>query len=191
MKNKLVVGGATALALLGGAWGVAQTANADEDATPTPSATSTAGPGEGWGRGGQDGFRGGRMGHGAMRGGADLGTLAEKLGVDESELQEAMDAVRDELRSAMQSQGPGAMTDEDRQAHRDAMAESLADELGIDVDRVESALEEMQQEHEAARDARADEVLGQAVEDGRLTQSEADAVRKALDEGIVGLRGGR
>lgn len=189
MKNKLVVGGATALALIGGAWGVAQTANADEDATPTPSAT--AGPGEGWGRGGQDGFRGGRMGHGAMRGGPDVGTLAEKLGVDESELEEAMDAVRDDLRSAMQSQGPAGMTDEDRQAHRDAMAESLADELGIDVDKVKSALEEVQQEHEAARDARADEVLGQAVEDGRLTQSEADAVRKALDEGIVGLRGGR
>ncbi|SDL63724.1 phage protease [Tessaracoccus oleiagri] len=191
MKNKLIVGGATALALVGGAWGVAQTASADEESTPTPSASAEAQPGNGWGRGGQDGFRGHMRGHGAMRGGADLGSLAEKLGVAEDDIEDAMEAVRDELRSTMQEGGPFGMSDEDRQSHQDAMADALATELGIDVDTVKAALQEMHDERQAARDAETDEVLDQAVEDGKLTQSEADAVRKAVEEGIVGVRGGR
>ena len=45
-------------------------------------------------------------------------------------------------------------------------------------------------EREAARTASDKEVLDKAVTDGTLTQAEADAVAKAVEEGIVRVRGG-
>ncbi|MEU4779940.1 hypothetical protein [Micromonospora sp. NPDC023633] len=107
---------------------------------------------------------------------------------------------------------PGASTsaseDGDRQqqrADRQAeFAEKLAQELGLDADKVTAALEKLRAEHKPAdRPARGDkgdtadrqaamkERLAQAVEDGKLTQEQADAVTAAADAGVLPGPGGR
>jgi hypothetical protein len=63
-------------------------------------------------------------------GGFDLSALAEDLGVSESKLQDAFEAVRTSAGS--QDGGP---------PDRAQLAQALADELGLPVDEVEAALE--------------------------------------------------
>lgn len=53
-----------------------------------------------------------------------------------------------------------------------------------------AAVEETHAERKAEKEATQEEALASAVTEGTLTQAEADAVAKALDEGIVHLRGG-
>ena len=194
--NKKVAGiaavGAAALAI---GFGISSTAQAD-DATPTPSPTTQSGPGNsngnnngnsrGWGPGGRHGMDG----MGAFAG--DLSELASKLGVDEAKLRDAMTAVRDDLKNELKDLR-GAAKDNptaDRQALRDQMQQKLADalaaELGIDSSKVSSALSDLEAAHEAERDQALTDRLDQAVKDGKLTQAEADAVKKAVDAGVIG-----
>lgn len=81
------------------------------------------------------------------------------------------------------------------EAQRD-MAERLAEELGVDVDKVEAALEkvrsEMQAEHQAERLAELETRLDEAVASGDLTQAQADAILEAAENGVFpGGPGGR
>lgn len=73
------------------------------------------------------------------------------------------------------------------EAQRD-MAERLAEELGVDVDKVEAALEkvrsEMQDEHQARHLKSLKERLDQAVSDGELTREQADAILEAAEGGV-------
>ncbi|MFV2111058.1 hypothetical protein ACFHW0_01800 [Micromonospora sp. LOL_025] len=108
---------------------------------------------------------------------------------------------------------PGASTgaeDGDRQQQRaDRQAEfagKLAAELGVDADKVTAALEKLREEHKPAdrpergdrpgkgdpadRQAAMKERLAEAVEDGRLTQEQADAVTAAAEAGVLPGRGG-
>jgi glycine/D-amino acid oxidase-like deaminating enzyme len=87
---------------------------------------------------------------------------------------------------------PSAPSAEDRQelraeAQRD-LAERLAEELGVDADEVEAALEtvrdEMQAEHQARHLESLKERLDQAVTDGELTQEQADAILEAAESGV-------
>ena len=192
--NKKVAGiaavGAAALAI---GFGISSAAQAD-DATPTPSPTTQSGPGtsngnngNGWGPGGRHGM--GRMG--AFAG--DLSELASKLGVDEAKLRDAMSAVRDDLKNDLKDLRDAAKdnpTTPDRQAMRDQMQQKLADalaaQLGIDSSKVSSALADLEAAHEAERDQALTDRLDQAVKDGKLTQAEADAVKKAVDAGVIG-----
>ena len=177
-----VVGGAAAAIGLG----VSAAARA-ADTTPTPAPTSTSssspgasdqGHGKGWGPGGRFG--------GAMGKGADLSTLASKLGVDEAKLRDAIKAVREDLRAARKASGT-APTKPDASALQDQFPEKLASELGIDVDKVTTALAEMRAAEQADRQKAFDDRLAQAVKDGKLTQAEADAVKKAAKAGIIGM----
>jgi hypothetical protein len=104
MNRKIAVF-ASAAVLAGGA-GIAVAANGDSAATTgsEPSMSRPGGPG-------------GRF---------DLSALAEKLGVSESRLDEAMAAAR-----PTDGQRPDAST----------MAEALAEELGLSADKVQAALE--------------------------------------------------
>lgn len=101
--KKLVIGGAAVLATAGIGLGLTQLANADSHSPkPTESssvsvATGQAGNQQGNSMDGQHGGPGGGMM--GLRG-IDTATLAQKLGVEESKLNEA-------LQSIQQSQGPG------------------------------------------------------------------------------------
>jgi len=175
--------------------GVTQVARADDASTttPTPTATSTQGganqgtpgaAGHGWGPGG----RHGGMDRG-MGAGVDLSALATKLGVDQTKLADALKAVRDELR-ASHTPGQGNATRPDPATMQDELATKLAGKLGIDAAKVKAAFADLRAAHEAAEQKAFDDRLAQAVKDGKLTQAEADAVKKAAKAGVIDMHGG-
>lgn len=198
-----VVGAAAAVIGLG----VTQVARADDTTTPTPTPTATSTQGDpnkgttdsgngttgtpGWGPGGRHGGMGPGMGPGMGRGmglgpGADLSALATKLGVDRTKLEDALKAVRDELRAGhMPGQAPA--TKPDPSAMQDELATKLASKLGIDAAKVKAAFADLRAAHEADEQKAFDDRLAQAVTDGKLTQAEADAVKKAAKAGIIDL----
>lgn len=181
MKKKTVVAVSAAVLTAGLGIGVSQLADA---ATPTPSPTaSPSGSPEGTGR------KGG--GH-HYRTEQDLSGLAGKLGVDEDKLSEAVSAAREATRPTERTR-PSEQTRAEREAAREArravFAKALAKELGIEEAKVTAALDELRTERETERAAREKAVLDQAVTDGKLTQAEADAVRKAADQGLVRIGG--
>lgn len=161
--------------------GVAQFAAAD-DTTPTPSASAKANPGTA-----QGGKAEGREGKGGMRG-VDTAALATKLGVDEAKLKTALDTARQSLKP---SGDTSSTTKPDPTTMRDNLATALAKELGIDKAKVTAALDEVRAAEQATHKADFKAKLDQAVKDGKLTQSEADAVLKAADAGVIGMGGGR
>ena len=186
MQNKLIAGISAAAMAAGLGFGVSQLATADTT-TPTPSASASAGEDSSADVGSREGT--GRHGGRGMLG-ADSATLAEKLGVEEDALEEAMDAAREGLEAVEPS---ADATDEEREAARTerqgAFVSALAGELGIDESTVQDAVDEIQAARTAERAEADATILDQAVTDGTLTQSDADAVQKAIDAGIVSTRG--
>jgi DNA-binding MarR family transcriptional regulator len=194
-RTRRITLGLTATALaLGAGIGVAGLASATTTPTPTPSSssstsadgsTSTA-PTEG------KGGRGGHGGHGGFGfGGADAAELATKLGVDEANVTDALKAFR-EANKPTTPPTEGARTEgtrPDPTAMQAELAKSLAASLGIDEAKVTAALEELRTAEQAERAAGLKTRLDQAVTDGKLTQAEADAVTKAVQNGVIG--GGR
>lgn len=81
----------------------------------------------------------------------------------------------------------------DRPRHQrlERFAAALAEELGIERDRVEQALRTVREElRQQARQRRLDvleERLDRAVEDGDLTREQADAILEAAEEGVLPL----
>ena len=71
------------------------------------------------------------------------------------------------------------------------MAKALAEKLGLAEDKVTTALAEIREAHQAERAAALKERLDAAVQDGTLTQAEADAVTKAVEKGVIGGGFGR
>lgn len=191
--TKVVVASTAAGALaLGVGLGVAGLASADPTSSPSskPSASSTADPGRG---GPGHGHRGG-PGRGAF--GQDLTKeLAEKLGVDQAKVSDALKAIREANKptarpSADPSASPSERPSRPDQTQRDAqLAKQLAEKLGIDEAKVTKAIEEIRAERQADRAAALKTRLDAAVKDGTLTQAEADAVTKAVEKGVIG--GGR
>lgn len=173
--------------------GIANIAQADDSTTSTPSPTSTSSTDANRGGGGGMGHgKGGMMGRGAKA--EELAAdLATKLGVDQAEVEDALDAVRDDVKAARKA--GGKLTDADRDAMRQTFADALAKELGVDAAKVTDALDAVQQERQAERfaehEAELKERLADAVTDGKLTQAEADAVLKAAKAGVIGMGGGR
>ncbi|MFI7521969.1 hypothetical protein [Micromonospora globbae] len=98
------------------------------------------------------------------------------------------------------SPAPSASTTDDGQRQKasdrqSAFAEELAKELGVSTDKVTAALEKLREQHKADRperpsaedrQARLEERLDQAVEDGKLTQEQADAILDAVESGVLG-----
>lgn len=95
----------------------------------------------------------------------------------------------------------GKIGGEEKMAERRTeLAERLAAELDLDVADVEAALtkvsEELRTEHDAERLAQMKERLDEAVEEGRLTREQADAMLESAESGDFrgghgGKRGGR
>lgn len=79
--------------------------------------------------------------------------------------------------------------DADRGAHADEFAAALAEELGIDRARVGEALRNVRADlREQARERRLRALEGRltrAVEDGDLTQEQADAILEAAEDGVL------
>ena len=192
MKKTTIAGLSAATLAAGLGLGAASLANADTTSpTPTPSASSSTDPGtsakperDGHGmRGGGHGARGGSLG--------DTSTLATKLGVTEDALKSALEKARESLKSddSTERTKPSEQTDEQKEARRAALITAVAKELGLDEAKVTAAVDEARAARTAEREASQKEKLDAAVTDGKLTQAEADAVQKALDAGIVELRG--
>lgn len=134
----------------------------------------------------------GRPGHGEVRFAHADDALAEELGVSEEALQDALEAIkgdlRDEARVAPPEDGerPQPPSEEELEERRAAFAEALAEELGIDVAKVEAALDAVREEHEAERRERIAQRLDEAVEAGDLTAADKASVLKAYDAGVLG-----
>lgn len=186
MKKKTVAAVSAAVLTAGLGIGVSQLASA-ETPTPTPTTSPTSGTQKE-----APGRKGGGHRHQEK---LDLSGLASKLGVDQTELSEAVSAARKATEPAKPTERtkPSEQSQADREAARtarqEAFAKALATELGIDEATVTAVLNELRAEQEAERAAAGKAVLDQAVKDGKLTQAEADAVQKAADQGIVRIGG--
>ncbi|HEX9888720.1 MAG TPA: hypothetical protein VGA69_04540 [Nitriliruptorales bacterium] len=106
-------------------------------------------------------------------------------------------AVQDDDDVPSTEQEAGAQPTHETRKQR--LAEALAQELGLTTEEVEAALEAVHDrfraEHEAARLERVQERLAAAVEEGDLTQEQADAILEAAENGVfpggLGHRGPR
>jgi hypothetical protein len=145
-KTAVVLSGAVALA--SGAYALgSQTDGSAEAAGDRPAAYFHGGPGPGPGPGVAFG----------------LDRLADRLGVDEDKLREALEDVR------------GTLPDKDEL--RADFAKELADELGTTEAKVEAALERIREKHEQAFEARQDAVAEALAKRLNL---DADKVKEAL-----------
>ncbi|WJH25657.1 hypothetical protein [Pseudarthrobacter defluvii] len=183
--KKMTLGLSAAALALGAGIGVAGMASATTTTpTPTPSSSSSASADGSTGTA-QDGMgrHGGRGGHGMEQ----ASTLAAKLGVDESKVADALKSFRDANKP---STPPTEGQKPDPAAREAALAKSLAASLGIDEAKVTAALQEIRSEEQSEHAAALKTRLDKAVTDGKLTQAEADAVTKAVQNGVIG-GGGR
>lgn len=185
--RNVVIASAAAGAL---ALGVGIAGYAAADPTSSPSASPSA-PADRDRWPGPGGHRGGGGWH---RMSDDLAEqLAEKLGVSEAKVSEALRAVRERHRddrpTARPSASPGALpTRPDPSERKAELAAGLAEELGVSEAKVTKALDEIQAERRADRAAALKTRLDEAVKAGTLTQAEADAVAKAVEKGVIGGR---
>ena len=199
--KKLVLGGAAVLTTAGIGLGLTQLANADPSSpkpTESPSVSVATGQADNRQGGHIDGQRGGMRG---LRG-IDTAALAQKLGVEESKLNEAFQSIQQSKKPGGgpgqnqsssngsekttgndQGQPPTAPPGESGSGDRDAESvKALAQALGLDESTVTTAIEEVRTEANK-------KVLDHAVSEGKLTQAEADAVTKAAAAGIVEVHG--
>ena len=199
--KKLVIGGAAVLATAGIGLGLTQLANADSHSPkPTESSSVSVATGQAGNQQGNsmDGQRGGMMG---LRG-IDTAALAQKLGVEESKLNEALQSIQQsqspggapgqgqpsgkgtgQATEGGQGQPPAAPPGESGSGDRDSeITKALAQGLGLDESTVTTAIQEVRAEANK-------KVLDQAVSEGKLTQAEADAVAKAATAGIAEVHG--
>lgn len=168
-------GVAGAIAATGLVVGGVAVASADDEKTSGQTTTQdrqVPGPPDG---------RGGPGGPGAGPG--DPAGLAEALGVSEDALAEALSTIREE-RQGDESQADGERPDPEKKDGE--MAADLAEQLDLSEDEVTAALEKVRSAAEEDRRAALSERLDTAVGDGDLTKSDAAAVLKALDAGVLG-----
>ncbi|HEY5845524.1 MAG TPA: hypothetical protein VIT42_01920, partial [Microlunatus sp.] len=165
--NKKATGVAIAAGVLtlGAGVGIAGLAQAEPSPSPSsPSGSASATPGTGADRG-KDG-RGGR----GFIGGESAAQLAEKLGVTEAKLTEALRAIHEERRANRPSTAPStdpsaSPSERPDRAERDAeLAKALAEKLGLAEDKVATALTELREAHQAERAAALKERLDAAVQ---------------------------
>jgi hypothetical protein len=82
---------------------------------------------------------------------------------------------------------PGWPTDPDQAEREAVLIKALSEMLGVDEAEIKAALDEIRAAYQAEGPAALDAYLDQAVEAGILTQEEADAVRQAVEQGVINL----
>lgn len=172
-----VAAGALAIGGIAGA----SLAQADPTPSPTPSGTATGGTGTTEDKPGR---------HGENRGDRNdrLATaLAEKLGLDEAKVADAVEAAH----TAAEAADDDTTGSDDRAAEQAAFVTALAKELGVTEEAVTKAMDEIRADADATKKADLASRLDQAVTDGTLTRAEADAVLKAAEAGVIGYGGRR
>lgn len=116
----------------------------------------------------------------ALVGALAIGAMVPALAQDDATVED--DTTADEERAAA------------HEARHLAFAEALADELDLAVDDVSAALEavrdRLEDDRRAAARAALEERLSAAVDDGDLTQEQADAILDAHEAGVFPGRGG-
>ncbi len=184
--NKKATGVAIAAGVLtlGAGVGLAGLAQAEPSPSPTPGSSSAVPSADPDRAGGGKDRPGGR----GFFGSESATQLAEKLGVTEAKVSEALRAIHEERKANRPSPNPSASpSDRPDPAERDAeLARALAEKLGLAEDKVATALTELRDAHQAERAAALKDRLDAAVKDGTLTQAEADAVTKAVEKGVIG-----
>ena len=171
VSKKTATAIASGVLALGAGIGVANMASADTTPTPTPtSGTPSPGADRGWA---------GHAGRG-LQAGDFVTELANKLGIDEAKVAQALRAIRAENQPR-----PDPTTRPDVAEREAALAKALSSKLGIAETKIKTALQEIRTAHQAERAAAFKARLDAAVQDGTLTQAEADAVQKAVDQGVI------
>jgi hypothetical protein len=105
--------------------------------------------------------------------------LAKRLGVSEDDAKQALAKGREALRKQFQSQRNNRNFDP--RAGHDAFVAAIAKQLDKSTDEVKTALEDIRKDHLNAE-------LAEAVKDGRLTQKQADAIKKRAAKGPMRMR---
>jgi hypothetical protein len=110
--------------------------------------------------------------------------------VEEVKVTDALKAFREANKPAAGTEKakPAEGTRPDPAVQQAELAKSLAAALGVDEAKVTAALAELRTADQADRAAALKTRLDQAVTDGKLTQAEADAVTKAVENGVIGGR---
>jgi len=169
-------GVAGAVAGLGLSVGGVALANADTGTPSTTGTTSSSAARPGPGR------DGGRL----------AVTLAKKLGLSQSKVKAALDAVREDLKPAKPADGTTQTppTEAQRAAHEAAFAKALAAKLGVSEAKVKAALDAVRTEARATERANLKTRLDAAVKAGTLTEADEASVLKAFDAEVIGGFGG-
>ncbi|HWI42255.1 MAG TPA: hypothetical protein VNS81_01445 [Nocardioides sp.] len=170
-------------AVAGGVSAASLSAHADDTSAPTTQAGQTGSEGPGFHGPGE------RDGHGPGFG-ADAAELAKALGVSESKLTKALDAVRADLEPDASTrpepgERPTPPTEAERAQHEAAFARALAKELGTTQAKVSAALAKVRATHEAEHRSDLSDRLDAAVKAGDLTAADKASVLKAFDAGVL------
>jgi hypothetical protein len=88
---------------------------------------------------------------------------------------------------APDAEPPGWPADPDQAEREAALVQALSEVLGVDEAEIRAALDEIRAAYAAEGPAALDAWLDQAVQSGILTQEEADAVRQAVEQGVINL----
>ena len=181
-----VAAGIAGAGLAVGGLGIAAAAeDGAESDSSTPAASSTADTSSPE-RGNRDHGRG--PGGGRGLGGPEL---AEALGVSETQLQSALESIREQHESS-QTEESAPPADGEREERRDQMIDALADELDLSAAEVTAAFDEVQEARADERRTGLGDRLDEAVTAGDLTAQDRASVLKAFDAGVLGgPEGGR
>lgn len=173
-----IAGAGLAVGGLGIAWAADDGAQSDSSTSAASYSADTGFP--------ERGDRGHGRGHGPG-GGHGVGgpELAEALGVSETELQSALESVREQLEPS-QADRSTPPADGELEERRDQMIDALAEELDLSAAEVTAAFAELQQERADERRTALGDRLDEAVTAGDLTTEDRASVLKAFDAGVLG-----
>ena len=183
-QRKIALGVVGAAIVASSTFGVVSVSHADTTAL-APSNTQQAGFGFGpRGTGSLSGAMG-QMGQRAGYGAQDQAAyLAGKLGVAQADVEKALTDYRTAHAPTVRGRhldGAQFVT-----AH-DALAKYLAEQLKVDQAKVLEALDGMQGARQTERTEQIETRLDAAVQEGKLTQADADAILKAHAAGVMGF----